>query len=841
MSIMPIILKYIMKSMSEKKLRTFLILLAVMLSGALCLTSLAVTDSLVEIYVAQMKKATGTTEVIIRAGENSPSSQVSLTPGKVLEEQVEYMIPVLNAIGAYEQSSKKTDEMSIMGIELEDYLKVNELKLISKRSDMPFTNNQIIISEQTASKYQLEVGDTLDVQIKGVKRRLSLCGITSKVGIFSGEGSRPQVLMPFSTLSKYLGTQQKPTSLYIKGKDGVSVETLLQDFKAIYPRYEVAEPIPIEDIKTMLGMFSTMFMMMTLIVTIMSIFIVYTSFKVIMLEKMPVIGTFRSVGASQKMMKRVLLLESTFYGVLGGLASWGLGLIILKVLLGIVAAADGIQKTKMVITPMYLFVSLMLCIVICLASSLFPILKVSKVPIKDIVLGTSGQGGKRKRGKEIRSIILVLCSIVAIKILPESMRIIAADICVVLALIGVIGILPIIIRYSSPVVEKFFATLFGNVGILAVKNIKGNKSILNSMSLITLGVGILLMVNNIGDNLAVEVVNAYEKSFAYDIELSLDGMDKNTVRTLLYEEGVKSAYGSYVGGYYYGQNIELVDYNNVKLGSIEGTGGKIHGEYFTYDYESEEEKNRLLEQLGEGRNIIFGNILKKRYGLELGQKIVMKMPQGTRTYTIIGFCDTLMNNGDLAQIGEAYFKQDMGSRYYSNIYLTTSKEPMEVLEALQIKYKDRHLGGNTMRRQLQNNKESNAQIMSILSGFSVLAAIIGVIGIINNLFISFIERKRSIAVLRSVGMNKKQVIQMIFLEALYTGLLGGIAGIGAGWLVMNNMPYVVEGMQLPPIVYFMANGLWVYILMATLITIVASISPAFKTSKLNIIEAIKFE
>ena len=158
-----------------------------------------------------------------------------------------------------------------------------------------------------------------------------------------------------------------------------------------------------------------------------------------------------------------------------------------------------------------------------------------------------------------------------------------------------------------------------------------------------------------------------------------------------------------------------------------------------------------------------------------------------------------------------------------------------------MKYKDRHLSGNTMRRQLQDNKEGNAQIMGILSGFSALAAIIGVIVNFNNLFISFIERKRSIAVLRSVGMNKKQVIHMIFLEALYTGLLGGIAGIGAGWLVMNNMPYVVEGMQLPPIVYFMANGLWVYILMATLITIIASISPAFKTSKLNIIEAIKFE
>lgn len=95
------------------------------------------------------------------------------------------------------------------------------------------------------------------------------------------------------------------------------------------------------------------------------------------------------------------------------------------------------------------------------------------------------------------------------------------------------------------------------------------------MSLITLGVGILLMVNNIGENLAVEVVNAYEKNFAYDVQLSLDDMDTNTVRSLLYEEGVTDAYGCYVSGYYYGKNIELVDYNNVKLASIEGVSGRF--------------------------------------------------------------------------------------------------------------------------------------------------------------------------------------------------------------------------------------------------------------------------
>lgn len=49
----------------------------------------------------------------------------------------------------------------------------------------------------------------------------------------------------------------------------------------------------------------------------MSVFIIYSSYKVITLDRLPVIGTFRSIGAEKKTVTRIFLLESLLYGSAG--------------------------------------------------------------------------------------------------------------------------------------------------------------------------------------------------------------------------------------------------------------------------------------------------------------------------------------------------------------------------------------------------------------------------------------------------------------------------------------------------------------------------------------------
>lgn len=65
----------------------------------------------------------------------------------------------------------------------------------------------------------------------------------------------------------------------------------------------------------------------------MSVFIIYSSYKVITLDRLPIIGTFRSIGATQKTVTRILILESALYGCMGGIAGIPLGIVVLKLIL----------------------------------------------------------------------------------------------------------------------------------------------------------------------------------------------------------------------------------------------------------------------------------------------------------------------------------------------------------------------------------------------------------------------------------------------------------------------------------------------------------------------------
>jgi putative ABC transport system permease protein len=118
---------------------------------------------------------------------------------------------------------------------------------------------------------------------------------------------------------------------------------------------------------------------------------------------------------------------------------------------------------------------------------------------------------------------------------------------------------------------------------------------------------------------------------------------------------------------------------------------------------------------------------------------------------------------------------------------------------------------------------------------------IGIFGVLNNFVISFLERKHWLAVYRSIGMNKVQIVKMLFIESLTGGIIGGIAGMASGYVLIMNIGYILKGMKLP-IEIHLNTSLFIYALFGgILITVIASISPALKSSKMNIMEAIKYE
>ena len=148
--------------------------------------------------------------------------------------------------------------------------------------------------------------------------------------------------------------------------------------------------------------------------------------------------------------------------------------------------------------------------------------------------------------------------------------------------------------------------------------------------------------------------------------------------------------------------------------------------------------------------------------------------------------------------------------------------------------------GNTISFMEKSNYEQNSQFMIILQAFSVLAMLIGIFGVFNNYMIS-LERRRYIAIKRSIGLSKKQTLKMIFVEALTGGFIGAIVGIIGAMFMLLIIPRLMQTIGVPLLIHYKFELFAISLFTGIIISVIASISPALKTTKLDIIESIKYE
>jgi len=98
---MNIITKYTLKSLKEKKFRTFLIILSISLSIALTFASVSLKGTLENLYMEQIKKYIGTSNIVVHANEDSPSNYFRVKDVGDAEELIEYQVDIMQFSGSY--------------------------------------------------------------------------------------------------------------------------------------------------------------------------------------------------------------------------------------------------------------------------------------------------------------------------------------------------------------------------------------------------------------------------------------------------------------------------------------------------------------------------------------------------------------------------------------------------------------------------------------------------------------------------------------------------------------------------------------------------------------------
>ena len=130
------------------------------------------------------------------------------------------------------------------------------------------------------------------------------------------------------------------------------------------------------------------------------------------------------------------------------------------------------------------------------------------------------------------------------------------------------------------------------------------------------------------------------------------------------------------------------------------------------------------------------------------------------------------------------------------------------------------------------NSQAYKFISAMSWGTSLLAVIVGVLGVMNTMLMTVFERKQEICILLAIGWKRSRIIRMVLWESALLGFLGGIGGVligTAGVKVMETLP-AIHGLLEPDL---SPQLMIISVAIAVIVGVVSGLYPAWRSSRLT--------
>ena len=245
-----------------------------------------------------------------------------------------------------------------------------------------------------------------------------------------------------------------------------------------------------------------------------------------------------------------------------------------------------------------------------------------------------------------------------------------------------------------------------------------------------------------------------------------------------------------------------------------------------------------ISKLAPDQMLVSSDTAKAR-NLSVGSTVPVQLSRGdARTYTVSGIYESsqLTNPVTLPPQAAADFAIPQPIQGFLQLAPGTSVDAVQpqverlLADSPEVSVADRAAFIEQQTGQLDS-------LLRMIQILLALAIVIAVLGIINTLALSVLERTRELGLLRAIGLRRAQTMRMITVEAvvisIFGALLGVVVGTGLGAAVVEALKDEgITDLVLP------WGQMVTFLILAAIIGVVAAVLPAIRAARINVLGAI---
>jgi putative ABC transport system permease protein len=847
------VLRMTWRNLFARKVRLALSAFAIVLGVGFVAGSFIFTDAMGDAFDGIIEGSTADVEIAYKGANDFDSQQdVRTIPAAVVDRlarlpEVGSVHPSdqLNSVFVIGRSGKVVGGNGPPGLAFNDSgaRSVNGKPIIRLVDGvLPDEPAEIALDVDTARKAGYAVGDRVRLVTPGTPPTLrgTLVGLVE----FGSGGLNGATLTLFDIRfmqDRFFGGRDVYSAISLNAADGVSQTQLRDAAQRVLPAGVVARTgdALVKSNKArldeVLGFLNTFLLVFAAVSLVVGTFLIINTFSILVAQRSRELALLRALGASRRQVNVSVLVEAIFVGLIGSTIGLGIGYLLARGLQALFGAFGfDLSRAVFPVNVRTVVASYAVGLGVTVIAAYLPARRASAIPPVAALRDDVAMPESSLRRRLLAGVLLILVGIggmVAGFARDGNLGLLLIGVGMLAILVGVSLLSPWLGRPLTRLFEVGYRRGFGTVGVLAAQNsLRNPRRTAATASALMIGLTLVALMSILGRSATASTDAAVARTLTSQFVVSnVVGTPFSTdvARQIRRVDGVR--------------NVAEFRSAFAQIGSRGAFVGAVDPRDLGLALAVPVTKGSLLA-LRPG-TIAVGQRAATRGGFGLGDVLPLRFQAGVVKLKVVAIFEA---SGALPA-------------NYLVTHDTLLKGGLQPLDSLLFVTKDPGANAAAIRTQVDRiiaplptvtvkdpgefAQEQKAQInlfLYFIYALLGLAVIIAVLGIINTLALSVIERTREVGLLRAVGLSRRQLRRMVRLESVIVAVLGAVLGVAMGIVfgVALQRAIADEGVDVLAIPWLQ---LTLFVALAAVAGVLAAVLPARRAARLDVLDAIGAE